>query len=69
VVAAYDPQEARQFVEVHNLFLTDPEAFVRWAQGVGLVGVELRAGYADEAYRPCRGSDVAVLVARREAAG
>jgi SAM-dependent methyltransferase len=64
VIAAYDAYAARQFVEVHNLFLTDPDAFVGWAQAVGFVGVELRAGYGEGRYVPGRGSDVAVLIAR-----
>jgi len=66
VVAAYDPVEERHFVDVHNLFLTDPDAFVRWAEAAGFADVQVRAGYAEGTYVAGRGSDVAVLVARRD---
>jgi SAM-dependent methyltransferase len=64
-VTAYDTRTGRQFLEVHNLFLTDPDLFVSLFRQAGFVSAGLRAGYTEQPYVPNQGSDVAVLVARR----
>jgi SAM-dependent methyltransferase len=66
VVSAFDPHSGRHFVDVHNLFHTDPILVASRARAVGFVDVELLWGYSDVPYRRVAWGDGVLLVGRRD---
>jgi SAM-dependent methyltransferase len=66
LVAAHEPSTGLDFLEVHNLFMGRPTLFVQQARRAGFAEISLYAGYTSEPYRVDAGTDVAVLVARRQ---
>lgn len=67
-ISAFDPHRGRHFLEVHNLFHTDPFRIANWARLTGFSGVRLHPDYrGEEIYARSSGENKVVLVGRRPA--
>lgn len=67
-ISAFDAHSGRHFLEVHNLFHTDPFRIANWARLAGFSGVRLHPDYrGEEAYARSSGENRVVLVGRRSA--
>jgi SAM-dependent methyltransferase len=67
-VSAFDPHSKRHFLEVHNLFHTDPFRIASWARLTGFSDVRLHPDYrGEEIYARSSGENKVVLVGRRPA--
>lgn len=65
-VSAFDLNSRRHFLEVHNLFHTDPHRIAGWARMVGFSNVELHRNYqGSQQYSNSAGEETLALVARR----
>lgn len=66
LISAYDRSSERHFLEVHNLFHTDPFRIANWARMTGFQDICLHSAYRREAhYDRSSGENRVVLVARR----
>lgn len=65
-ISAFDCQTGRHFLEVHNLFHTDPFRIANWARLAGFTEVRLHPDYRrTEIYERSLGENKVVLVGRR----
>jgi pyrroloquinoline quinone (PQQ) biosynthesis protein C/SAM-dependent methyltransferase len=65
-ISAFDSHNGRHFLEVHNLFHTDPFRIANWARLAGFSDVRLHPDYrGDESYVRSSGENKVVLVGRR----
>jgi pyrroloquinoline-quinone synthase len=65
-ISAFDAHTGRHFLEVHNLFHTDPFRIANWARLTGFANVKLHPDYrCDEIYERSSGENKVVLVGRR----
>ena len=66
VVSAFDLNSRRHFLEVHNLFHTNPHRIAGWAQMIGLNNVKLHRNYQrSQDYSNSSREETVALVARR----
>lgn len=69
-ISAFDSKTGRHFLEVHNLFHTDPFRIASWARLTGFSDVRLHPDYRrDEIYARSSGENKVVLVGRRPEIG
>jgi len=67
-ISAFDRRTGRHFLEVHNLFHTDPFRVANWARLAGFTEVRLHPDYRrTEIYERSLGENKVVLVGRRPA--
>jgi SAM-dependent methyltransferase/pyrroloquinoline quinone (PQQ) biosynthesis protein C len=65
-ISAFNSHTGRHFLEVHNLFHTDPFRIANWARMTGFVDVRLHPDYRrDEIYERSSGENKVVLVGCR----
>lgn len=66
VISAFDSHSGRHFLEVHNLFHTDPFRIANWARLTGFSDVRLHPDYRrEEIYVRSSGENKVVMVGRR----
>jgi ubiquinone/menaquinone biosynthesis C-methylase UbiE/pyrroloquinoline quinone (PQQ) biosynthesis protein C len=66
VVSAFNADTHEHFLEVHNLFQTDPYRIANWAKMSGFKNVSLHPNYRrEETYIPSSGENIVVLSAIR----